>query len=210
MGHTAHLSKFIGLSSEACKQARIDLEGELLVRGQIMRPEPAQLAHVVRRRRLAREHARRPVEVQRRRRVLVLAVGVDLDRDEVERLDLEPRLLPELPDDRRARMLALLQEAAGEIPLALVRSYGAAREEDPPLLVEDDGARGRLRVRVPGEPAGRAVDPALAVRELRAAPGTPLPRTEHAHLRDDSGMSRRLDGGDQRAEAPASPAPERE
>src|SRR5262245_8891070 len=117
MSHTAPFSTLIGLSSVARKKTGVDPERELLVRWQLGGPEPAQLAHVVRRLGLARDDERRPVEVQRRGPVRVLPVGIDLDGDEVEGLDLEPGLLAQLADDRGARILSLLEEAPGQIPL---------------------------------------------------------------------------------------------
>ena len=47
MGRTAHFSQLVGLSSEARKDAAVDVEGELVVRRQLGGREPAQLAHVV-------------------------------------------------------------------------------------------------------------------------------------------------------------------
>ena len=78
-------------------------------------------------------------------------------------------------------MLALLEEAAWQIPLPLVGRTGATREQDAAVAGVDDGARGGLRVCIADEAAGRAVDAAVPRAELRTAAGTPSPRMEHAH-----------------------------
>src|SRR5215218_7092666 len=181
MGRSAHFSKLVGLSSVARKDTRVDLEGKIVVRRQLGGAEPPQLADVVGRLWATGDDVRRPVEVQRRRRVVALPVDVHLDRDELERLDLEPGLLAQLTDDRIAWMLALLEESAGQVPLALVGRPGSPAEQDAAVIGDDDGARGRLRVRVAAESAAPTVDAAVAVLECRAAPRAPSPRMEHAH-----------------------------
>ena len=120
------------------------MEREFLGRRKLVGREPADFTDVVRGLRLSGDDARRPVEVQRRRRVRLRPVAVDPDSDELFGLDLEARLLADLPADRVERVLALLEEPAGEIPVALERLAGAAREEDPAPAVDAERARGRL------------------------------------------------------------------
>ena len=84
--------------------------------GQLVGREPAQLVDVVCRRGLAAGDARRPVEVQGRLGRRVAAVAVHPDPEEVERLDVETRLLAKLAAEAVERMLALLEEAARECP----------------------------------------------------------------------------------------------
>jgi hypothetical protein len=57
----------------------------------------------------------------------------------------------------------------------------AAGEEEPPLVVDDEGRDRRHRVRIVDESAGSALDGALALLELRPAARTPTPPCENAH-----------------------------
>src|SRR5438105_12771761 len=97
------------------------LERELVRSGELVGLEPGELADVVGRLRLAADHACRPVEVERRLRGRVAAVAVHPDSEELERLDLEAGLLPQLAAQAVQRVLALLEEAAGNVPAALDR-----------------------------------------------------------------------------------------
>ena len=102
----------------------------------------AELADVVRRLGLAADEPRRPVEVQRRVRVLVGAVAIHPDAEELAGLDLEPGLLAQLPAQGVERVLALLEEAARQIPVALGGPRRRAGRAGP-------GRRRRCRSRTP-------------------------------------------------------------
>src|SRR5207237_8149377 len=77
-------------------------------------------------------------------------VGV---RAEVPRpAEPEPELLAELAAERLLRRLALLDEAAGQVPRAGPRRPRAAREEHP-VAADERGHGRRSRVAVVGPPA---------------------------------------------------------
>ena len=78
-------------------------------------------------------------------------------------------------------MLVLLEEAAGDVPAALVRLVRAPPEQEPAAVVLEERGGRRRRVRVRDEAAGGAVDAAVGVRELRAAPRTDPPPVENRH-----------------------------
>src|SRR5207249_925651 len=87
-----------------------EVKSKLLRRREFCGITPVQLGNVVGRRGLPREHTRRPVQVERPRRSLALAVPVDPDPGEFERLHLQAGLLTELPAESVERVLALLQK----------------------------------------------------------------------------------------------------
>src|SRR3954469_13087276 len=69
------------------------------------------------------------------------------------RLHLEPGLLEQLAAQRLERMLALLDEASGQVPGALERRPRPPDEKHPTRVVGDDGTGCRGRVRVGDEAA---------------------------------------------------------
>ena len=74
------------------------------------------------------------------------AVRLDVDAQQLDRLDLEPRLLPELAAQPVGRALRLVQEAAGEVPEATPRLASAAGEQHAAVALEDPlHARDRVR-----------------------------------------------------------------
>lgn len=122
-----------------------------------------------------------PVQVERRRRVGRFAVAVEPDPDELVRLDLEAGLLAQLSAERVERVLGLVEETARDVPRAAVGIAGTADEQQAVVLVEDEGADGRLRVRVGDEAAGRALDPLVGVRELGPAARAEAPVVHSSH-----------------------------
>jgi hypothetical protein len=78
-------------------------------------------------------------------------------------------------------MLALLDEAAGQVPGADERLDRPPAEQDASVSIEAQRARGRLRIGVGDEPAGRALDPVLVAAQLLAAAGTEGPARELSH-----------------------------
>jgi hypothetical protein len=134
-----------------------------------------------RRRSAHRPHTRRPVQVEGRRRVRVVAVAVEPGADELTRLDVEPGLLAELAAQRVERALGLLEEPARKIPGVSIRVVGTTHEQQTPLLVRHQRAGRRLRVGVRNEAAGRAGDPLVVVRELRRAARTEAPAVHPGH-----------------------------
>jgi diacylglycerol kinase family enzyme len=156
-------------------------ERELVVRDLGGR-EPAELGDVVVRLGRALDDASRPVEVERHGRRAVAAVAVHPDSEELERLDLDSRLLAQLAAHAVPRMLLLVEKPARKIPLAGERVDAAPREQNAPVAVETDRARGRLRARVHAEAALGALDHPPAGLGLCAAARTVLPLIELAHV----------------------------
>src|SRR5262245_52421359 len=120
--------------------------------------EPAELGDVVVRLGSALDDARRPVEVERHRRRAVAAVAVHPDSEELEWLDLDSGFFTQLAAHTVPWMLLLVEEATRKIPLSGERLDPAAREQNAPLAVEADRARGRFRARVDAEAASGALE----------------------------------------------------
>ena len=87
----------------------------------------------------------------------------------------------ELAHQAVERMLVLLEEAARNVPPPLVRLVCAPAEEQPAAVVLEERARRRGRVRVHHEAARGAVDAAVRVAELPAAPWTDPPPGQNRH-----------------------------
>jgi hypothetical protein len=160
-------------------------KGELGRLRQLVGREPADLRDVVCRDRIS-FGPRGPVQVQRVLATAVFSVAVHPDADEAFGLDVETRLLAELAPDRVERVLALVHEAAGEVPPVFVGRVGAAREQQPARLVAHEGGRRHARVRVDDVAAGRALDLRAGVLRLDGgcADGTTPPRVQ-AHVGQD-------------------------
>jgi hypothetical protein len=87
-------------------------------------------------------------------------------------------------------MLFLVDESAGEIPLAGERIDPPTREQDAPMIVQAHRARGRLRARVDAEAALAAFDQAAAGLDLGSAARAVLPLIELAHVRNNRAVPR--------------------
>ncbi len=157
------------------QELRDPAERALLGRRRLVPREPAKLGDVVGRRRLARDDARLPHEVEHARGLGAFAVRVDERTEERSRLDLDARLLVELATQGVERVLSLVDEASEHVPEACVRIVGAASEEHAARIVEDERRDGRRRVRVVDEPARRAFDLALVVLHSGPAARAPAP-----------------------------------
>src|SRR5262249_48331950 len=144
--------------------------------GERLGPEPCQLLDVVVRDGLTVT----PYEPAQREYV-ARAVRVDVRPQPLEGLDLEPGLLAELPPEARQRLLALLQEAAGQVPHPLWRLVLAPADQDA-AVADEQPLHGGRRVR----PVARAAAGAVAVAafawfELVAAARAEPPAVEDAH-----------------------------
>src|SRR5581483_7246502 len=100
--------------------------------------EPAQLVDIVRGRRLA-VAADEPGEPEHE----VVLVRLEVRAAELDRLDLDSGLLAELPLEPVDRVLALLEEAAGDVPVPLPRLALPSGEEHPALALEQAFGGGR-------------------------------------------------------------------
>src|SRR5437870_2564620 len=99
----------------------------------------------------------------------------------LDRLDLDPGLLPKFPLEARDRFLPLLEEAARDVPAASVRLELAARQQHLALALED-ALDGRRRVGPVSRAAGGALGVATVSRgELVAAARAEPPSVEDAH-----------------------------
>src|SRR5205823_4634198 len=124
---------------------------------------------------------RKPVEVDRRAGVGAVAVSIHPDAEETGRLDLESRLLPQLANGRVERVLALFREAARDVPLPVLDLGSATCEQEPPVVVDDESAGGRSRVRVDDVSAAAAFDAAGLGTEVAGTPRTEPPAMQHRH-----------------------------
>src|ERR671925_1013434 len=139
---------------------------------QLVGREEAKLEDVVGRLGRTVADPRAPVEVQRGDLAVARAVPVHEDPDELGLAEADPRFLAELAVQRVDRVPALLDEPAGEIPLAGARLGGAPAEHNSAVVVDDESRSSRLRIRVRHE----ATLPALDLHAVRANPGA-APRT---------------------------------
>lgn len=151
-------------------------ERELARQRQLLRLEPAQLDEIVGGTALARR-LRGPGKAEDGS----LVVGLEPEAEELGRLDLQSRLLTDLPQQSVERRLVLVQEAAGEIPEALAWIVGTAAEQHPPLFVDADRLRAGYRVRVGDVAAGAAFGTVLDPVDSLGADGTELPAVESTH-----------------------------
>src|SRR6187431_2887466 len=156
-------------------------ERKLLSRD-LVRSKPTELRDVVGRLRVSVDDPGRPVEIQGRLSRAVPFVAVDPDSEELERLDGDAGFLPQLPADAVERMLLLVEEPAGEVPLALERIDRPTREQEAPLAVHADRTRGRLGARIGAEAAVSALGHPCVDFDLRCAARAVLPLVELAHV----------------------------
>jgi 3-oxoadipate enol-lactonase len=107
-------------------------------------------------------------------------VRLDVDAHELDRLDLEPRLLAKLAAERVDGVFGLVHETTREIPVTTTRLVAAAREQHAPVALEDALHAGD-RVRPVALTARRAREMILGEVELSAAAGAEAPVVEHTH-----------------------------
>ena len=152
-------------------------EGELVVVRELVRCEPGQLGDVVGGLLDTAGDAGDPGETEDG---AALVAGLHPDADELAWLDLEPGLLAQLADQRVARVLLLLDEAAGEIPEPCLGVERAAAEQEAAVPL-DESLRSRGRVPPDGVAARGAVEVVAAVLALDAAARTEPPAVEERH-----------------------------
>jgi hypothetical protein len=156
------------------------LERKLVGRN-VVRAEPPELGDVVGRLGCPFTQTRRVVDVQRRDVAAPVLVAIHPDPEQLLVGEADPRFLPELAPDTVEWMLALLEKAAREIPLAGRRIVGALAEENPAFLVDDEGRGSWCGVGKRDEPALRTLEPAVLRLDRRGAHGAVLPVVELAH-----------------------------
>lgn len=147
-----------------------------LVPGDVVSREPLQLDEIV-------AGARIAVTACEPRQAEDDAAFVRLvpEAEKGERLDLESGLLADLASQRLERLLALLEEAAGQIPVAAPRLEATAAEQYAPVVVEEHGLRAGHGARVRDEAACGALEARSIAGEHGGAAGAILPAVEHTH-----------------------------
>jgi hypothetical protein len=165
-------------------------EGELARRGQLVRLEPVHLDQVV-------GGAGLPTRPRRPRETEHDAPGVRLQpvAEELLRLDLEPRLFPDLASQRVERKLVLVEKPARQIPETGSGIVRAAAEQNAASCVETDSLGAGDGIRVPDVPAGAALGAVLDLLDSLAADGTEAPAVQSTH--EDHLMSPRAVGATQ-------------
>lgn len=152
--------------------------------------EPAQLDEVVSWLRIA-GRACRPSEAEHGAAV----VRLEPDAQELDRLDLERRLLPHFAPKSVDGMFVLVEEASREIPAAGAGIEGAAAEQHASLLVEADRLGAGNGVRVADEAARTALGAVIDLLDSLAANGTEAPVVQSTHA--ENHMSPRAAGATQ-------------
>ncbi len=165
-------------------------ERELGRARELIRLEPSELREIVTGARLS-SGAGGPGEAEHDASV----VGLEPEPEELEWLDLEARLLPNLPTERIERVLVLVQEPARQIPEAGAGIERAPPEQDSPTPVEADALRPRHGVAVTDEATGTALGAVLDLLDSLAADGTEAPAVESTH--GENHMSPRAAGATQ-------------
>ena len=108
------------------------------------------------------------------------AIRLDVDAQQPDRLDLEPRLLAELAPQPIRRALRLVQEATGEVPEVTPRLTSAAGEQHAAVALQDP-LHARDRVGPELLATVRTDQVVLDRSEIAAAAGTEAPVVECAH-----------------------------
>ena len=165
-------------------------ERELGGRWQVIRLEPAQLDEIVTGTGVPADIGR-PCQAEHDPPV----VGLEPEPEEVDRLDLEGSLLPDLPAERAERVLVFVQKSAGQVPQTLARIERATPEQHSAACVEADRLGAGNGVRITDVPAGTALGAALDLLDSLAADGAEAPVVESSHARDT--MSPRAVGATQ-------------
>src|SRR5205085_7188377 len=149
-----------------------------LVPRELVLGKPSQLGEVVGRTRYA-ARACNPRQAQNGPAVVRLVP----EPEEAQRLDLEARFLTDLPPQSCERLFALVEEAAGQVPVAGVRLEPATAEQDSVVVVEHDRFRARHRIRIRDETARGALETPCVTGERRCAARAILPIIKQAHER---------------------------
>jgi hypothetical protein len=165
-------------------------ERELGRARQLVRLEPAEFDEVVPGARLPR-HECGPRETENDASV----VRLEPEAEELERVELERGLLPDLAPQSVDGMLVLVQETAGQVPAPGARIDGAPAEQHASACVEAHSLGGGDGVRVGDVTAGGANNTVLPALDSLGADGTEPPWVERAHRQDH--MSPRAAGATQ-------------
>jgi hypothetical protein len=152
-------------------------ERELLVGRELVRREPGELNDIVGR---TLDPARDACVPGQTEDGPALVIRLHPDADELLRLDLQPRFLAQLPDERIERVFVLLEEAAGQIPFSDARFVGAAAEQQLSVAL-DESLHGGGRVCPDDVAARRTGEVVASVLAFRAAAGADTPAVEKRH-----------------------------
>jgi hypothetical protein len=112
-----------------------------------------------------------------------MLIRLDVDPQELGGLDIEPALLAKLAAQRVERVLRLVDEATGQVPVALARLECTPREQHPTVTLEDPLHAGHRICPVPLT-AGAAYEMVFRTREFSAAAGTEPPVVQNTHEED--------------------------
>src|SRR5262249_20087192 len=153
-------------------------ERGLARRRQLGRREPAPLDEIVSRARGA-ARARGPRETEHD----TALVRLEPVAEEVERLQLEARLLAHLAAQPVHAQLVLVQEAPGKIPQAGARIEGAPAGQHAAVRAHANGPRARHVARIPHVAAGSAIHAVVVLVDSLAADGTETPPVQSTHER---------------------------
>jgi len=165
-------------------------EGELGRRREVARLEPAELDQVVAGAWLARRPGG-PGQAQDDAAV----VRLQPESQEVDRLDLERRLLAQLAAERVQWVLVFVEEPSGQVPPAGTGIECTSAEQNAAALVEAHRLGTGDRVRIADEAARAAFGAVLILLDSLAADGTETPAVEGTHAEDN--MSPRAAGATQ-------------
>jgi hypothetical protein len=152
-------------------------ERELVVAGQLVGCEPADLSDVVGR---ALRAAGDPCIPGQAENGAALVSRLHPDAHEAERFDVQARLLAELAHEAVEWVLALLEKPSRKVPQPGARVARASAEEELPVPL-DQGLDGRSRVRPDDVPAGGAGEMVPAMLALDATARAEPPVVEDAH-----------------------------
>ena len=119
---------------------------------------------------------------------MAAVIGLDVDAEELDRLDLEAGFLEELPAEPVGGILGLLEEAARKVPVAPARLERTPGEEDAAVPLEDPlDAGDRVRPVALAAPLAAKVIPRTG--ETPAAARAEAPAVECAQLESSASTS---------------------
>ena len=114
---------------------------------------------------------------------MAVVIGLDVDPQELNRLDLEPGLLTELAPEPVVRVLGLVEKASRKIPVTLAWVVRAARQQHASVAFED-ALYARERVAPVPAVTVLAREMVRLLGEVSATAGTEAPVVEHTHEED--------------------------
>src|SRR5712691_180456 len=149
-----------------------------LVPGDVVSREPLQLDEIVAGARIA-VTVREPRQAEHDAAVVRFVP----EPEKAEGLDLESGLLADLASQRIERLLALVEEAAGQIPIAAPRLEAPAAEQHAPVVVKEHSLRAGHGACVGDEAARGALEARSVAGERGGAAGAILPAIDCTHDR---------------------------